>query len=135
MDLRTIAEHLNRISTARGEASTAMGECVRALFRAFVCFDRAHGAAKELDDARALAGSQAEELRELRDYLQMSRAVVGETAFAAANLHSNSSQFIVELESMASAAREGMQAKHLANWETEALREIVVKTLAGEPNP
>lgn len=98
---------------------------------AYNCFDSAYRAATEIDDAHGLSGSLAEELRGLCEHLQGTRNVLAESACVAVGLCPDRSRFADILRGTGDAAREGMQAKLLATWEAETLREAVVKALAG----
>jgi len=131
--LSEIAEQFQRISSSRAEAASAVDTCVQALARAHFLFERAHAAAKMLDDAHALVRSEAAELRELCERLQLAEAVLSEAAFAVAEFHNDPALMRITLKPLAKAARDGMQAKLLANWEAEFLRNVVVAALAGKP--
>ena len=132
LDLRAIAERLDGIGKSRSNASAAVGTAVRYLHQAFANFEDARLSANELRDAKAFSGSQAEELVELCEYLNVARMVMAEAAHAVVGVHPNRTMVATELDATAAAAKAGMMAKLLAGWEAESLKELVVKALAGD---
>lgn len=75
-------------------------------------------------------------MAELADYLVIARETIAEMTLALIDLHPKQAGDLGQnpnLASFAVDARNGLQSKRLSKWETEALRELVVEALSGEP--
>lgn len=135
MDLRTIADTIRSIGDARASAANHLETVVQSLAHVYESYNRARLAVTRLDEAKALVGTQATELRELRDDLDRSRAMVAEIVHALSGLCRDQTLYGAQRRMTAAEAHEGMRSKLLAEWEQQALREAVVKGLAGSETP
>ena len=136
MDLRRIAEELQRVGSRRGQAATAIEEAVTAVRQAFNAIEDAHRSSLGLHRAHALYGDSFTELTELVEHLGQVGELLAEIGLVLTDLHPNELQFDETIQMLAPAARNGLEHKRLADWEDQTLRAIVVKALAGEaPKP
>lgn len=135
MSITTISATLEGLVASR---KTADQELERAIISLRLVYEHVVMATVHmigLDGDKADDGSA---LSELSEYLIVARAVLPELTLALIGLHPNGETMALTskpaLEEMfRQDARSGMESKRLAQWETETLRELVVKALAAEP--
>ena len=132
MSVEATSLHLDTLSQARRSADQEMERAISSLRIAY----------KQVVDAAACAialnagtKSSAAPMTELVDYLATARETLAEITLALIDLHPKQAGNLgvnPNPETFAADARNGMQAKRLAKWETETLREAAVTALAGD---
>lgn len=131
MNTGIVAEELRATAALQGDAAMALGQSIREAARSYGSIEQAHQRLVAL-----IAEESGSELRELVEYLGFVREMLAELSVALVELHPDKAQFLQIIEPLASVARDGMRNRHLADWETQTFRTIVVKALAGEtPEP
>lgn len=131
MEGRVVAEELRATAGLQAAAASVLGQSIRDAAQSYGIIHEAHERLVAL-----LAVESYREVRELAEHLGFVCEMLAELSVALVELHPDKAQFLQLIEPLASAARDGMRKRHLADWETQTFRTIVVRALAGEtPEP
>lgn len=129
MEGRVVAEELRATAALQAAAASALGQSIRDAAQSYGLIHEAHERLVAL-----VAVESYREVRELAEYLGFVREMLAELSVALVELHPDKAQFLEITAPLASVAWDGMRKRHLADWEAQTFRTVVVKALAGE-NP
>ncbi len=127
-DIPAITESIDGLAGAKRSAEQQLDHAIGSLAAAHDQLVKAAMHVEKLTD-----GGSSSPIDQLADYVTVAREVSAEAFVALSRFRSTSN--VKTNEALRSDARKGMQAKRLARWEAEALREAVVEALAGDTKP
>jgi hypothetical protein len=128
-NIAQLSEHIDGMAAAKRQAEQQLDAAIGTLRVVHMQLLKASGHVQALTGDDQGRGA----LSELAEYTVVGRALVAEAVLALARLRPGTGPGKDENgKALVEDARRGMQAKRLAKWEAEALREAVVAVLGGE---